>query len=331
MVKLVEPNYQFGSLKEVDGLEIISLIDSSVDFLSTIGREEVKQVRRWVKERKGRKWMKENFRLPIAEHGLSFLIRLFLDGKPRSILFDTGGSSEGVVTNASRMGINLSDVEIIVLSHGHYDHFGGLVSVLGKIDRADLHIIVHEDMFKIRGSVEADKTIRRYPNFPTQKEINPARYIKTKQPHLLLEDRLLVTGEIPRKTSFEKGYLKHRIFINGEWRPDPWIWDDRGIVFNVKKKGLVVISGCAHAGIINTIMYAQEITGVNEVYAIMGGFHMSGKEGESKIDDTVKQFKQLNPKIIVPSHCTGWRSICAIAQSMPQAFVWGSVGNLYQL
>jgi 7,8-dihydropterin-6-yl-methyl-4-(beta-D-ribofuranosyl)aminobenzene 5'-phosphate synthase len=108
------------------------------------------------------------------------------------------------------------------------------------------------------------------------------------------------------------------------------MWDDRAIVINVKQKGLVVLSGCAHAGIINTIKYAQHITGVKKIHGIMGGFHLAGKEYEPRIDQTVENLKLIKPYLIAPSHCTGWRGIYAIAQAMPEAFVWNSVGNLYK-
>jgi 7,8-dihydropterin-6-yl-methyl-4-(beta-D-ribofuranosyl)aminobenzene 5'-phosphate synthase len=93
---------------------------------------------------------------------------------------------------------------------------------------------------------------------------------------------------------------------------------------------LVVVSGCAHAGIINTITYAQRITGITNVYAVLGGFHLAGRENENRIEQTVKELKRISPKLIVPSHCTGWRGMCAIANVMPNAFVWNSVGGLYK-
>ena len=317
------------ALNEVDGVEIISLADNTVDFLSTIERKEVDQVREWVKNRMNEEWMRKHFRLPFAEHGYSILIKVFSEGSFHSILFDTGVSREGVVTNARRMGLNLWEVECIVLSHGHYDHFGGLVGVL-KVIAKKLPIIVHENMFKIRGVVNPDGTIRKYPKFPREDQVAPAKYLRTKQPHLLADASILVTGEIPRKTDFEKGFPRQRVFSDGSWQPDPWIWDDRAIIINVKRKGLVVISGCAHAGIVNTTLYAQQITGVAKVHAIMGGFHLAGKECEPRISRTVEALQKFRPKIVVPSHCTGWRGKYTIFEAMPRAFVWNSVGNLYR-
>lgn len=318
------------ALNVVDGVEIISLADNTVDFSSTIKRKEVKQVRGWIRNRMGEEWVKKHFRPPFAEHGFSMLIKVFSNESFHTILFDAGVSREGVVTNAKGMGLNLGEVECIVISHGHYDHFGGLVNVLKVIDKKNLPIIVHEDMFKTRGAVYPDGTVRKYRKLPPEDQVAPAKYLRTKQPYLLADDSILVTGEIPRETDFEKGYLRQRVFSDGKWQPDPWVWDDRAIVINVKRKGLVVISGCAHAGIVNTTLYAQQITGVAEVHAIMGGFHLAGKECEPRISPTVEALGKLRPNIVVPLHCTGWRGKYAIFEAMPRAFVWNSVGNLYR-
>ena len=318
-------------IAEVDALEVLSLVDNSVDFLSTIKRKEVQSFRQWTKKRHGQEWENTHSKLPLAEHGFSVLIRILQAGKSTSILFDTGSSSEGIIENAERMGIDLKEVECIVLSHGHYDHSGGLLSALKAINRANLPIIVHEDMFKTRGTVNHDGTVRAYPEFPSKKQLISAQLLETKQPLLVANDMVLVTGEIPRETNFEKGYLQHKTLVNGSWQADPEIWDDRAIVINVKEKGLVVLSGCAHAGIINTINYAQRITGITNIYAVIGGFHLAGKEGESRIARSVQEMRRINPTLVVPFHCTGWRAICTIATKMPNAFIWNSVGNLYQL
>lgn len=313
-------NSQVLGLREADKVEMISLVDNSIDILSTSPREEVKYFRDWVKRPK---------RYPIAEHGFSMLIRIYRDDETHTILFDTGISPRGLIINAKRMRVDLRDIECIILSHGHYDHFAGLPAVTKAINKSGLPIMVHRDMFKKRGVERLDGTIRRHPSFPSEEEVRPAGYVETKETQLIANGLALLTGEIPRITPFETGYPRHRAFVNGRWEPDPWIWDERALVINIKRRGLVVLSGCSHAGIINTVLHAQHLTGTERVYAILGGLHLSGKEFEGRIDQTIEELKRISPQIIVPSHCTGWRACYAIYSAMPEAFVWGGVGNLY--
>jgi 7,8-dihydropterin-6-yl-methyl-4-(beta-D-ribofuranosyl)aminobenzene 5'-phosphate synthase len=318
-------------LKEVDSVEITSLMDNTIDPNSTIANKEVHKVREWTRNRMGIEWTKKYFGLPFAEHGFSLLIKIFSQKNRHTILFDAGLSPDGIVTNSTRLGIDLYDVECIVLSHGHYDHFGGLVKSIKAINRKNLPIIVHDNVFKIRGVINPDGSIREYPRFPSNDQVAPARYFRNRQPYLLFENKLLVSGEIPRKTDFEKGFPRHYEYFNEKWIPDQWILDDQAIIIYVKHKGLIIISGCAHAGIVNTTLFGQQITKINKVYAILGGFHLAGTNCESRISKTVEKLRHFNPEIVVPMHCTGWRGKNALFEAMPQAFVWNSVGNLYHI
>ena len=322
---MLAPEDSTFQLQEVDRLEIISLVDNSVDFLSTAGRKEVQSYWQWTQPRN------EHSEIPLAEHGFSMLVRVFNGEKSESLLFDTGGSDKVIINNSRIMGLDLGEVGFVVLSHGHYDHFGGLLSVVEAVGKTGLPLIVHEDMFKARGTASRDGTIRKYPDFPAQTQLKSTQLIFTKQPLLVASGQVCVTGEIPRATSFENGLMQHQTLVNGSWQPDPLLVDDRAVVMNVKRKGLVILSGCAHAGIINTINYAKKVTGIDNVYAVMGGFHLAGLGFEAKIAPTLKELARVNSKLIVPSHCTGWRAMVAIHQEFPDAFIWNSVGNLYQL
>ena len=310
------------SLKESSKLEIISLMDNTVDFLSSNTRKEVQTFQHSAYWHTG---------LPVAENGFSMLIRVLGDEKNCSILFDAGTSPNGVCTNAKLMGIDLGEVCYVVLSHGHYDHFGGLPSVVKDVNRADLQIITHEDMTKPRAVANSKGDLREYPTFPELKKLGTAKIMYTKEPQLIASDLAFVSGEIPRTIEFEKGMINNKIFRDNSWQPDPLIMDERALIFNVKSKGLVLVSGCAHAGIINTVRYAQQITGVAKVYAVFGGFHLSGREFEKRIPATVAELKLINPEFIVPSHCTGWRALYAISEAFPNAFIFNSVGNRYLL
>ncbi len=310
------------ALKEVSKLEITSLMDNTVDFLSSNTREEVQTFQH------SAYW---NTGLPCAENGFSMLIKVYTGDKKYSILLDTGTSPDGVCQNAKLMDIDFSEVSYVVLSHGHYDHFGGLVSVVKAINRADLQIITHKDTVKPRAVANSKGELKQYPTFPDQKKLSPAKIIATKEPLLIASDFACVTGEIPRTVDFERGMVNNRILRDGVWQSDPLLMDERALVFNVRGKGLVVVSGCAHAGIINTIRYAQQITGVEEVYAVFGGFHLSGREFEKRIDQTVEELRRINPDLVVPSHCTGWRALNAMSKGFGDTFVFNSVGNRYLL
>jgi 7,8-dihydropterin-6-yl-methyl-4-(beta-D-ribofuranosyl)aminobenzene 5'-phosphate synthase len=317
-------------VKEVDAVEILSLVDNSVDFMSATNNPQVHSFRQWKRERNGKE-PATHMDLPFAEHGFSVLIRVSSGDKSSCVLFDTGCSRTGIVENAERMGINLNEVEAIVLSHGHYDHFGGLAAAVKAIGKTDMPIIVHENMFRTRGSANAKGSVRQYPDFPSEAELSPAMLVSTKQPSLTTDDMVCVTGEIPRRTSFETGYTQHKTFAGGAWKSDPLIMDERAVAIDIKDKGLVVVSGCAHAGIINTVTYAQQITGTRQVHAVIGGFHLAGKTFEHRVQPTIEELQRINPQLIVPSHCTGWKAMCAMAKAFPEAFVWNSVGNLYKI
>src|SRR5208283_4510236 len=195
----MNPEFEYPKIREVDSIEIISLVDNSIDFFSTIDQKGAHSFRQWAKTRYGEEWMKTHSEFPKAEHGFSMLVRILSEGKSNCVLFDTGSSPDGIIENAKRLGLKLNEIECIVLSHGHYDHFGGLLSVLKRVGKADLPIVLHEDMFKKRASGSQDK-VHVYPAFPTKQELSSAHVICTKQPQLFADHTLLVTGEIPRET-----------------------------------------------------------------------------------------------------------------------------------
>ena len=147
------------------------------------------------------------------------LIRIHSKEKTGTVLFDTGCSANGVIENAKKLGVNLNEIELIALSHGHYDHFGGLLSTVKAVGKTDLPIIVQEDLFKTRGT-DSRNAVRCYPSFPTKEELGTSKPVYTKKPQLFLNDLLLVTGEIPRETRFEKGFLQHKSFEAGAWKSD---------------------------------------------------------------------------------------------------------------
>jgi 7,8-dihydropterin-6-yl-methyl-4-(beta-D-ribofuranosyl)aminobenzene 5'-phosphate synthase len=188
-----------------------------------------------------------------------------------------------------------------------------------------------------------DALLERKVVFPDGHEINlpPPDYsvlnhegvelIQERAPSYLLGGLIMVTGQVHRSTDFETGFPVHYAKVAGNWQPDPLIHDDQAVVVNLKDKGLVVLTGCGHAGVINTIRHAQTITGVGQVHAVIGGFHLSGAIFEPIIGPTIAALKQIRPQMVVPAHCTGWRATHAIAREFPDAFVQNSVGTRFVL
>jgi 7,8-dihydropterin-6-yl-methyl-4-(beta-D-ribofuranosyl)aminobenzene 5'-phosphate synthase len=150
--------------------------------------------------------------------------------------------------------------------------------------------------------------------------------IETEEPYLLLDGTLIFLGEISKTTEFERGMPNAYYEEGGQEKWDP-IEDDTSIVASVKDKGLVILSGCAHSGIINTVRYARELTGVDKVFAVMGGFHLSGSKMANNIEPTVDALGEINPRYVVPTHCTGRNAIMHIEKRMPNAFLLNMVGT----
>jgi len=120
-------------------------------------------------------------------------------------------------------------------------------------------------------------------------------------------------------------------FKHGAWQPDTLTLDDQAVILHVRERGLVVLSGCGHAGIVNIVRYARKLTGIEPIYAVIGGFHLGGRVWEPTIAPTVSALAWMEPQVVVPAHCTGWRAAQAIASALPDAFVANSVGTRLEL
>lgn len=150
---------------------------------------------------------------------------------------------------------------------------------------------------------------------------------ESERPSLVVEGTMLVTGQVPRVNDFETGWPAHHAYRDGQLTPDPLIRDDQAIVVRVRGKGLVVISGCGHAGIVNMVTHARALTGVERVHAVMGGFHLGPTHFHDRIAPVVDALVQFEPAIIAPAHCTGYRAAYAVYRARPDAFVQDTVGT----
>jgi len=238
------------------------------------------------------------------KHGLSFYIEAEVKDEKITILLDTGPSMETIIYNVDRMEVDLSKIDLIFLSHGHYDHVNGLIGVLKRRSEPTI-VIAHPQAFdskfvyrphlKYAGSFYQLSEIRAFGGI-----------LLFAKNHVKLSDGIMSSGEIQRSTTFEE--------VEGFWKVDDErltqdnMLDDQSLIVNLKGKGLVVIAGCAHAGIINTIKQAQRITGINRVHAVIGGFHLKDAS-DKRIEATIEELLRLKLNIIAPCHCTGLKAV----------------------
>jgi 7,8-dihydropterin-6-yl-methyl-4-(beta-D-ribofuranosyl)aminobenzene 5'-phosphate synthase len=311
-------------LKEVDRIEVLTLMDNYVDVL--LGNTKV--VSRAAHSGSG-EIFKDTL---VGEHGLSMLVSVYEGQKKHTVLFDTGYSSVGVLHNIEHLGLDLKQIESIVLSHGHMDHLGSLNVLLEKMSKP-MPVLVHPYAFTSpRYVTRKDGGKDRFPIMLDRGEIKKrgGQIVETAGPTLICEDMIMVSGEVERTTSFEKGMPHALAEKNGKLEKDP-ILDDQALFVRLKGHGLVVIGGCSHAGIVNTVLYGKKITGAQTVHAVLGGFHLAGPFFEPIIGDTLDALKAMAPKVLVPMHCTGWKAIHRFEGAFPGVFILNAVGSTYTL
>jgi 7,8-dihydropterin-6-yl-methyl-4-(beta-D-ribofuranosyl)aminobenzene 5'-phosphate synthase len=269
---------------------------------------------------------------PVAQHGFSALVEIRKGDQTRRLLFDTGVTPDGCAGNLRRLGRDPADIEAIVCSHGHFDHTTGLSGLIGRLGRANMPVLIHPEFWTRRRLAIPGADPFELPT-TSRNALEEAGFtvIEQQRPSFLLDRSVLITGEVDRTTGFEKGFAVHQAWRGGSWQPDPLILDDQALIVNVAGRGLVVLTGCGHAGVINICRYAQRLTGVAKLYAVIGGFHLSGQLFEPVIEDTVRALEQLAPDVVVPAHCTGWKATHAIARRLPGAFIQSSVGTTLRL
>ena len=267
----------------------------------------------------------------LAEHGFSALVAITKGDRQTRILFDAGRTPTGLVENMRRLGLPPGDIDIIVLSHGHWDHVTGMEGLVGKLGRASMPVLIHPEFWARRRLAFPGRDPFELPT-TSRNALQGAGFeiVEEQQPSFLLDGSLLVTGEVDRTTEFETGFPGHEAHRDGTWLPDPLILDDQALVALVRGRGLVVLTGCGHSGIINILRYAQKLTGEERLHAVVGGFHLSGRAFEPAIAPVCDALAELAPDYLVPTHCTGWRATHALAARFPEAFIQNSVGTRFE-
>jgi 7,8-dihydropterin-6-yl-methyl-4-(beta-D-ribofuranosyl)aminobenzene 5'-phosphate synthase len=268
----------------------------------------------------------------IAEHGFSVLVTVTKAGREHRFLFDTGTSPDGVVENMRRLDIDPASIEAIVCSHGHFDHTTGIDGLIRAVGRANMPVLIHPHFWRRRRLVLPGREPLEIPT-TSRRALGEAGFdiIEEQQPSFLFDSSVLITGEVPRTTGYEPGFPAQQAWDGGGWQPDPLVLDDQALIVSIAGKGLVVITGCGHAGVINITRYARRLTGGQPLYALMGGFHLGGPVFEPLIPRVLDELATISPGVLVPAHCTGWRAQHAMSARFPTAFIPNSVGTSFHL
>ncbi len=301
-------------LKPVDRVEIHILVDNATDSLSSVPKHVETEFS--YLHRKGMRVLSGKC-ICCASHGLSCLITAHHGGSNRTLLFDSGPEADTFERNTRQLGIDLGNVEAVVLSHGHWDHAGGRLRAIDMIrsdgKNRDLPYSAHPDMFRPRGRQLPDGGIMPMEDVPSVAELTAhgARVVATRTPQAPLDGMFYVSGEIPRVTPFETGLPFHYAKTENGWEPDPWIIDERWLAVHVAGKGLVVFTACSHAGVINVLKDARAKHPDIPLHCVLGGFHLSGAT-EKIIPDTIAALREFGLTYIAAGHCTGWRAMAAL-------------------
>jgi 7,8-dihydropterin-6-yl-methyl-4-(beta-D-ribofuranosyl)aminobenzene 5'-phosphate synthase len=333
------------STPEVDRLVMTNVVDNVYDIFARGGKRAGLTVQRSP--------LALGASVPlVAEHGLAFHLDSFRGSERRQILLDFSFTDEVLLQNYRALGVDPAQADALILSHGHVDHYGGLLDMaLAENGRLEPDLTLYaggEDTFCRRVVVTpAGDRIDWGQLDRNELEERGFRIALAEQP-TVVAGHAFTSGQIPRRTEFEKGLPGARLDVGPsdsgcaasmhfaptelkvESGEDGLVVDTfRGEIataYNVKERGLVVISSCGHAGIVNTVRHVQAATGIEKIHAIAGGFHLAPAPDEV-VARTVEEFRRIDPDYILPMHCTGMNTILALSREMPQKLVLPSTGT----
>jgi len=321
-------------LRPLDALDVQVIVDNVTDSLSSVPSGVVHE---WAHLRQRGDLVLQGEALCCAAFGLSLVIIARSEGVERTLLFDAGPEAYAFGRNADLLGIAFENVGAIVLSHGHWDHAGGLLEAVRRAVAANGGAVschVNPGMFRTRAAWLPDDRYLPFRDIPSIEALTEAgaSVVNSVEQRLLLDGAFYLSGEIPRVTPFERGMARHvaRSPDGTRWEPDPLILDERYVAAYVKGKGIIVFTACSHAGVINVLTDARRVFDQLPLYGVIGGFHLSGAGPEGAIGQTVEAIRSFGLTRIMPGHCTGWRAVSALANAFDdQVLVPCAVGRRF--
>jgi 7,8-dihydropterin-6-yl-methyl-4-(beta-D-ribofuranosyl)aminobenzene 5'-phosphate synthase len=259
----------------------------------------------------------------LAAHGLAYFITLEQNGRLTRILMDAANSPLPLFNNLEALEHNLDEIDALFLSHGHPDHYGGLISFLGT--RAPgLPVFVHKETYLPKLLITPRGRIGPWA-LPREHLVTAGAQIHENAGPSLILGQALITGSVEATTPYETPLPGAKRVVNGQEEHDTFT-DEQALVAHVEGRGLVILVGCSHPGIVNIVKYAQKLTGVKQVAAIIGGFHLTAG-GPDLIRNTIQGLKEIKPDLLIAGHCTGFKALTQMALAFPDNFMVSCVGT----
>ena len=318
------------AVPELDELTITIVVDNTTDTLSSIspGIPQLPEIAYLLGgvptgQHDGHDCVTTFDQLCVACHGFSALATARHDDQTATVLFDVGPYGDVWLANAERLAVDLSSIDVLFLSHWHWDHSGGITTVVAAIaaaraaaGRPPLVVDLHPDRPDQRGILTPFDNFAMLPPEPTFEAIEAAGgQVVTHADEHAVSGLFVASGDIPRQTSYETGLAGHHTWRGDQVTLDPEIHDERFLAANVRGRGTTVFTACSHAGVVNVGLEADDSVPDQPIDLLLGGYHLAGTTVEDRIDPTVRDLKELvDPRIVAPGHCTGWRAAAALVQ-----------------
>jgi 7,8-dihydropterin-6-yl-methyl-4-(beta-D-ribofuranosyl)aminobenzene 5'-phosphate synthase len=307
------------SLSEVDHVAVTTVVDNYIDVL----RPDEKVARRFSA------FVARQMPDLRAEHGLAHYVEITRGGETTRVAFDFGPSEGAITHNFRVLGLDAGAIDALALSHGHWDHFGGLAGFLRTYRRAmkrELTFYAGDDHFLTRWNQRGADRVCMGRLHRDEIERHDIR-VETVRAPLLIADGVLLSGEMQEHEPFEPIPENLRVERDGAIVADSFL-GEQTLIVHVKGRGLVIVTSCSHRGIVGICRHAARITGVPKVHAVVGGFHLSGLK-EERVTRVVEAFRDLEVDWVVPQHCTGLEAMATMLHRLPEEMVPSSVGSTF--